>query len=105
MNDMSSDNRKATLVVTASPNQNEQASVQEYLQNVMPLFKGAGGQLIKRLKVSDVIDGSPSGMVLVMDFDSTDSIREVFESDEYIGLIPVRDKGFNEMNILVTGEL
>ena len=31
-----------TLVVTAVPNPNEMASVQEYLQGVMPLLMGAG---------------------------------------------------------------
>ena len=63
-----------TLVVTAVPDPNEMASVQEYLQGVMPLLMGAGGKPVKRLKVDEVIHGKPSGMVLVMDFDSADAI-------------------------------
>lgn len=96
---------KTTLVVTASPNPNEMESVQNYLQGVMPLLMGAGGQLVKRLKVESLIHGNPSGMVLVMDFDSNESIEELFKSDQYAKLVPVRDKGFNEMNILVTHAL
>ena len=98
-------NDKATLVVTATPNPNEMESVQDYLQGVLPLLMGAGGKPVKRLKVDEVIRGNPSGMVLVMDFDSDEAITVLFESDEYAALIPVRDQGFTEMNILLTHEM
>lgn len=98
-------NAKATLTVTATPNPNEMESVQNYLQGVLPLLTGAGGQLVKRLKVNKVIRGNPSGMVLVMDFESDEAITELFESDEYAALITVRDQGFTEMNILLTHEM
>ena len=96
---------KTTLVVTAVPNPSEMESVQEYLQGVMPLLMGAGGKLVKRLKVAKVIHGNPSGMVLVMDFDSAEAISAMFESDDYAALLPVRDRGFAEMNILLTHEM
>ena len=96
---------KATLVVTAIPNPNEMESVQAYLQGVMPVLQGAGGKLVKRLKVGKTINGKPSGMVLVMDFDSNEAITTLFASDEYEALIPARDKGFAEMNILLTNQL
>jgi uncharacterized protein (DUF1330 family) len=97
--------KNATLVVTGTPNPNEMEAVQGYLQGVLPLLMGAGGKLVKRLKVDEVIDGNPSGMVLVMDFDSGEAITAFFESDEYAALIPVRDQGFAEMNILLTHEM
>ena len=96
---------KSTLVVTATPNPEEMASVQEYLQGVLPLLKGAGGDLIKRAKVGKVIKGNPCGMVLVMDFDSAEAITSMFESEEYAALVPARDRGFAEMNILLTHEM
>ena len=96
---------KATLVVTAVPNPDEMASVQEYLRGVMPLLTGAGGALVRRLKTSSVVNGRPAGMVLVMDFESADAVATIFESDEYGALIPVRDRGFAEMNILITNEM
>jgi uncharacterized protein (DUF1330 family) len=61
--------------------------------------------LVKRLKVSKTVKGAPSGMVLVMDFDSADAITGMFESDEYAALVPARDRGFAEMNILLTHEM
>jgi uncharacterized protein (DUF1330 family) len=96
---------KATLVVTAVPNPNEMESVQEYLQGVLPLFTGAGGTLVRRLKTDRVVNGRPAGMVLVMDFESADAVTAMFESDEYGDLVPVRDRGFEEMNILITHEM
>jgi uncharacterized protein (DUF1330 family) len=96
---------KTPLVVTAVPNPNEMASVQEYLQGVLPLLTGAGGKPVKRLKVDKVIHGNPSAMVLVMDFDSADAITGMFESEDYAALLPVRDRGFAEMNIVLTREM
>lgn len=92
-------------MVTAVPNPNEMASVQEYLHGVLPLLTGAGGTVVRRLKTSQVVNGRPSGMVLVLDFDSADAVTTMFESDEYGALIPVRDRGFEEMNILITHEM
>jgi uncharacterized protein (DUF1330 family) len=92
---------KATLVVTAVPKPNEMESVQEYLHGVLPLLTGAGGTVVRRLKTNKVVNGRPAGMVLVMDFDSADTVEAMFESDEYRALVPVRDRGFEEMNILI----
>ena len=105
MDDKTTTDERTTLVVTAVPNPDEMASVQEYLQGVLPLLKGAGGKPVKRLKVDEVIHGDPSGMVLEMDFDSADAITGMFESEGYAALVPVRDRGFAEMNILMTREM
>ena len=105
MSDQTKTDQKTTLVVTAVPNPNEMASVQEYLHRVLPLLMGAGGTPVKRLKVDKVINGKPSGMVLVMDFDSADAISGMFESEDYAALVPVRDRGFSEMNIVLTREM
>jgi uncharacterized protein (DUF1330 family) len=93
--------QSTTLVVTALPNPAEMPSVQAYLQGVLPLLLGAGGTVVKRLKVSEVLNGRPAGMVLVMDFDSAEAAAGLFESDDYKALIPARDKGFAEMNIVL----
>jgi uncharacterized protein (DUF1330 family) len=105
MSDQTKTDQKTTLVVTAVPNPNAMASVQEYLHGVLPLLTGAGGTPVKRLKVDKVINGRPSGMVLVMDFDSADAISGMFESEDYAALVPVRDRGFSEMNIVLTREM
>ena len=44
----------------------------------------------------------PCGTV---DFESGKTIAELFESEEYAALIPLRDQGFLEMDILSTHEM
>jgi uncharacterized protein (DUF1330 family) len=95
----------ATLVVTALPNTEEPAAMQDYLQGVMPLFAEAGGTLVKRLKVDQIVEGSPAGMAMVMDFESADAITDLFASPGYAELLPARDRGFKEISILVTQEM
>jgi uncharacterized protein (DUF1330 family) len=95
----------ASLVVTATPNPDEMPSVQTYLMAVMPLLLQAGGNLVKKQRVTNIIHGRPAGMVLVMDFESADAIESIFNSDAYGDLIPVRDKGFIEMNILISSDM
>jgi len=92
----------ATLVVTAVPNADEMESVQAYLGGVMPLLMGAGGKVVRRLKTASVVHGRPAGMVLVMDFPSAAATTTLFESEDYRALVPVRDRGFSEMNISIT---
>jgi uncharacterized protein (DUF1330 family) len=41
----------------------------------------------------------------VMDFDSSEAISGMFESEDYAALVPVRDRGFSEMNIVLTREM
>jgi len=96
---------KTALVVTADVNAEEMASVQECLGGVLPLLMGAGGKLVKRLKVDKGLHGTANGMVLVMDFDSSKAVTEMFESEAYAALVPVRDKGFAQMNIQLTHEM
>ena len=95
----------ATLVVTGTPNPSELDAVQAYLKGVMPMLMSAGGTLVKRLNVAKVVNGRPSGMVLVMDFPTEEAVAELFASDEYSGLVETRDKGFSEMNILIAGDM
>ena len=95
----------ATLVVTGTPNPSEMGAVQAYLQGVMPLLMGAGGTLVKRLKVAQAVSGRPSGMVLVMDFPNEETATDLFASEAYQALVETRDKGFSEMNILIAGDM
>ena len=46
-----------------------------------------------------------TGMALVMDFESAEAIEDLFASSEYAELLSARDRGFKEINILVTHEM
>lgn len=92
---------KTTLVVWAVPNPSEMPAAHEYLHSVLPLLMAAGGVLVKRVKIAQVIHGRPAHMVLMMDFDSADTITSFFESETHKALLPARDRGFTELNIML----
>lgn len=72
----------------------------EYLNGVGPVLASAGGEVVKRVKLSSVISGSPDyAMVFLMDFPSVEAATAVFESDAYAALVPARDEGFTRIDI------
>jgi uncharacterized protein (DUF1330 family) len=97
-----------TLFVTAAPaeGEGEGEARGRYLQAVGPLLVGAGGTPVKRVRVTDTITGTAgTAVVLVMDFESAEAIQGVFASDAYKALIADRDKGFANIEILITEPL
>lgn len=96
----------ATLVVLSTPAAGEEEALRSYVSQVMPLLIATGGIIVKRVGITDVVAGTPGpGFVFVMDFADVETIRSVFESSAYAALIPVRDKGFERMEILITEDL
>ncbi len=80
--------------------------MQAYLKGVLPLLMGAGGQLVKRVKVGSVLTGGASfGMLLVMDFPDQAAVDTVFASEAYAALIPARDRGFSSLSICFGADL
>ena len=96
----------ATLIVLSVARPGEETALQEYVEQVMPLLFDAGGAVVKRIGISDTVAGGPdTGFIFIMDFDSAASMRTVFDSDEYAALIPIRDKAFTQIDILITEDL
>ena len=95
-----------TLLVTVTPADGQNEAMGRYLKGVQPLLAGAGGTPVKRVHVTDTITGTAgTGLALVMDFENAETIKGVFASDAYQALIPDRDKGFSNIEILITEAL
>ena len=93
----------ATLAVTATPNPAAMEYMQSYLSQVGPLIMEYKGDVLHRGKVTHVIDGEPSFVILLLvQFDSEATIKTLFDSPEYAALKPARDKGFKSMNIVIS---
>jgi len=90
-----------TLIVTSTPNPEEMEALKSYVQDVMPLLLDLGGTVIKRSKITEAYHGEAKfTFLLVMDFPSKEKLTEMFNSDSYQALIPNRNKGFVDINIL-----
>ncbi|GMQ98472.1 MAG: hypothetical protein BMS9Abin17_0984 [Acidimicrobiia bacterium] len=93
----------ATLIVVSTPRDGEDEALMSYVEQVVPMILNAGGVPVKRLRVTDVVHGSPdAGFVFVADFKDASTVRQLFASAEYKALIPVRDQGFAAMDIFIT---
>ena len=95
-----------TLVVTATPAEGQGESMGRYLEGVGPLLANAGGTPVKRVRVTDTVVGTAgTAMALIMDFENEETIHDMFGSETYKALIPDRDKGFSNIEILITEAL
>ncbi len=93
----------STLIVTVTAADGQGEAMGRYLQGVQPILIGAGGSLVKRVRVTKTVAGTAgTAMVMVMDFDNAEAITEAFASDAYHALIPDRDRAFSNLEILIT---
>ena len=97
---------KAYLVANLIPSAGGSESMQFYASKVGQMLAEAGGKNAKRVKLSEIINGSSLyQLMLFMEFESKKAIQTVFESAEYKTLIPYRDKGFDMVNIQIFEDL
>ena len=93
---------KANLIVSSTPNPNEKEALEAYVSGAMPLLKAAGGELVTRLAVNDDIAGdSKYKTFMVMEFPDEEALKELFQSESYARLIPIRDKAFVDIDIKI----
>ena len=96
----------ATLIVLAIPKAGAEADEREYLQRVLPLLEQAGGHEAKRLRTLEVLAGQPTcSRMLVMDFANAEAIRSLLASPEYQALVPLRERAFSRMDMLLAETL
>jgi len=97
---------KTTLVVTSEANPAQKDAMQAYIQQVMPLLLSLDGKVIKRSMLTDTYHGEQLfTYLLVMDFPSKQALVDMFESQAYQSIIPLRDKGFTKIDIFFAEDL
>ena len=93
----------SSLIVVSRPRAGGAAPLARYVEGVLPLIVGAGGVVLKRLRITEAIEGDPApGFVFVADFPDAASIRALFAGEEYRTLLADRDAGFESIDIYVT---
>ena len=99
-------NSETTLVVTSTANPNDLESMRRYVESVVPLLLDLGGTVVKRSRIDEIYHGESCGQyLLIMDFPDKEELRAFFDGSEYQQLIPFRDKGFQEIDILFAKNL
>ena len=97
---------KTVLIVNARPNPDNQAALEAYKNQSMILFKAAGAKPLEKFKIKESLIGEqmPS-LISMLEFPSEDVLKNVFESEVYQQLIPLRDQAFLELNAFVSQSL
>lgn len=90
------------FVSIGTPNPDEADALQEYAAKAPPLLMAAGAKpRVKAKLVEQLVGDTPAGTLFVAEFPSADAVRDVFASDAYTALLPVRDKAFKSLNFLI----
>ncbi|PCK07786.1 MAG: hypothetical protein COA42_12440, partial [Alteromonadaceae bacterium] len=81
-------------------NVEEKESAKEYSAAAQSIVASFGGKPIGKYATVAAIAGSNSpSITLMIEFESAEKFKACFESADYKAIIPLRDKGFSEMDI------
>lgn len=95
--------KMAKLLINFTPAEGQAEAAEQYSRGATPMFAAAGITPAKPSRIVETIAGVPGlAMSLVMDFDDVEAVSAVFSSDAYQKLIPLRDAGFSNIQILIT---
>jgi uncharacterized protein (DUF1330 family) len=91
---------KVTVIVAAKPNPEEKESLMGYTSQATPMFGKRGAKVTSKYGTDQVIAGEDGPMLtLVAEFPNQAAVDDLFNSEEYKAIIPLRDKGFSYIHI------
>ncbi len=94
--------KKATMIVNAIINRNEQESFNEYGQRATAIFKEAGAVPQAKYQINETFLGQGEcKLVSIMEFPCIDTLKNTFQSAEYQALLSLRDKAFDKLDIYI----
>lgn len=97
---------KTTLVSVSLPDPNGRAALQQYVQGVMPLYRDIGGVVVKQSQFDELYAGNLFfTYMLIMDFPSKQALVDLFASEAYQRLVPLRNQAFQKINICFANDM
>ncbi|MGH1480370.1 MAG: DUF1330 domain-containing protein [Geminicoccales bacterium] len=91
-----------TAVILATPSADGGDARKEYSEKVNPLGEAAGVEIIKGVRVSAPLVGELGyKAVFLLGFNSEQAAQDFFSSDDYQALIPLRDEGYDQYDVLM----
>ena len=94
---------KIILIVLASINPAEKEAAETYVHEVSIMQENAGALTLDRHPIAETFIGDLTvNVVAIVEFPNQASFDSVFKSEEYVRLIPLRDKGFSQLNAFIS---
>jgi uncharacterized protein (DUF1330 family) len=95
-------NQKAIMIITAIVNKANIAELTTYLEKIQPIFAKNGAKPIARYKTVHNIAGTDSPeIVSIFEFNSSETVNSMVESDEFTGLSELRERVFSKLNLII----
>lgn len=92
--------QKATIIVEGTFTPDYAEHFEEYSAKVSNYLQKFGTRVIRRQLVKATLYGSDKpDLVMVIDFDDEAVAKRIFFEDEYLAIIPLRDKIFRTFNM------
>ncbi len=94
---------KIILIVLASINPAEKEAAETYVKEVSIMQESAGAVTLDRYPIAEAFIGDITpNVVAIVEFPNQEAFDSVFKSEEYVRLIPLRDKGFSQLNAFIS---
>ena len=95
---------KATIIVEGAFRPGYEVHFEQYSSLVRRYLEKHGGQVIRRQRVEKTLYGEARpDLVMVIDFPDRTVAERVFFEQEYLDIIPLRDKVFSRFNMYLAG--
>ena len=93
---------KSTIVVEGTFRRGYEEHFAEYSSKARAYLSKHGAEVIRRQRISKTLYGSGSpDLIMLIDFPSVDIAERVFFEQEYVALIPLRDRVFSDFRMYV----
>jgi uncharacterized protein (DUF1330 family) len=74
----------------------------EYFRVTGPLLEAAGARIVSRLNINEILIGKNAAKTMfIVEYPSRDAVFQVFASETYEDIIPIRDAAFELYNISI----
>lgn len=95
-----------TFVALGTLDPNEPEAFEAYASAAPALLMEAGGKVRCRMKVIESLVGENAPQtVFMVDFDSAETVKNMFASAEYKALIPHREKAFAKLEFFLAEDI
>ena len=95
-------NQKEIVVITAVVNKAHVDELPTYLEQIQPIFIKNGAKPIGRYKtVQNIVGTDGPEIISIFEFDNTDAIDTMVQSEEFTGLAELRARVFSTLNMML----
>src|SRR5262249_50987959 len=91
---------KTTIIVEGVFRPDFESYFADYSKLVRAYLEKHGGQVIRRQRIAEVLYGEEKmDLVMVIDFPDREIARRIFFEQEYLDIIPLRDRVFSRFSM------